>query len=231
MDLCSYGCGNKAVTIFKNGAKCCSRNVNGCPTKRKKDSITKKGKFCGVPFWKMPNYQKGTKIAWNKGMKFAGDERWKGSGAKSVATKKRKGISIGGASTPEKESERRSKISNSMKKNPKAGGLREGSGRGKKTWYNSAIAGRVYLRSSYELEYAKWLDANGIDWNQNEDKFPYQWEGTTKNYYPDFFLVKENIFVEIKGFATKKDLEKWKQFPHPLKVLYRKDLLLLGLNV
>ena len=59
-----------------------------------------------------------------------------------------KGKSTGKGSTPEKELERRRNISKSMKNNPKAGGLREGSGRGKKMWYESKIAGKVYLRST-----------------------------------------------------------------------------------
>ena len=68
-----------------------------------------------------------------------------------------KGKAKGIASSPKKEMERKRKISDSMKKNPNGGGLREGSGRGIKTWYQSPIAGRVYLRSTYELMYAQIL--------------------------------------------------------------------------
>ena len=55
-----------------------------------------------------------------------------------------------------------------MKKNPKAGGYRQGSGRGKKQWYESKIAGRVFLDSSYEVAYAKYLDYCGINWIKNK---------------------------------------------------------------
>lgn len=112
-----------------------------------------------------------------------------------------------------------------------AGGLREGSGRGKKCWYESKIAGRVYVRSTYELEYVKWLDSNNINWKGNKEKFEYQWEGKTRYYYPDFYLIDEDCYIEIKGFETKKDKEKWKCFPYKLKILKYKELKELGLNI
>ena len=128
------------------------------------------------------------------------------------------------ASSPEKEEERKRKISESMKKNTNAGGLRLGSGRGIKTWYLSHIAGNVYLRSSYELEYAKYLDAMNIKWKQNTESFIYIWKNDKHKYYPDFYLIDENLYIEIKGYETEKDIAKWKYFPHSLKILKLKDL-------
>lgn len=126
---------------------------------------------------------------------------------------------------------RRKKISETMKKNPKSGGLREGSGRGSKMWYESKIAGKVYLRSTYEIEYAKWLDKNEIGWRINKKAFLYEWEDKTRKYFPDFYLINENSYVEIKGFKTAKDEAKWKNFPHGLQILYGKDLIKLGIKV
>lgn len=140
---------------------------------------------------------------------------------------KSKGVSL----TKEGEERRRQRISETMKKNPNAGGLREGSGRGIKTWYESPIAGKVYLRSTYELEYAKWLDKNNIKWVGNKKFFEYEFEGKIKKYYPDFYLINENCFIETKGFKTTQDEAKWKQFPDKLKILFGKDLIALGLNI
>jgi hypothetical protein len=137
----------------------------------------------------------------------------------------------GRGSTDEIEHLRKQRISNTMKKNPNAGGIRIGSGRGKKTWYNSPIAGEIYLRSTYELEYAKWLDYNKIKWKQNLIKFPYHWEGIIRFYYPDFFLIDENVYVEIKGYETERDKAKWREFPYDLLVLYGRDLLKMGLDI
>ena len=134
------------------------------------------------------------------------------------------GKSKGIAGNPEKERMRKEKISQTMKANPSAGGLREGSGRGVKTWYESPIAGRVYLRSTYELIYAKFLDVQGIKWQANKKAFEYLFEDRVRHYYPDFYLVEEDCYVEVKGFKTKQDDAKWKAFPHKLKILFGKDI-------
>lgn len=138
-------------------------------------------------------------------------------------------IGKGKASTLEKEVLRRQKISETMKKNPKSGGLRKGSGRGKKCWYKSPIAGWVYLRSTYELAYCRYLDKNKIQWKQNTEGFLYEFEGKKHFYYPDFIV--EGKYVEIKGFKRKNDEVKWKSFPHELQILYYNDLQKLGIDV
>ena len=133
---------------------------------------------------------------------------------REAITSKLKNASKGIASSHEKEVERKQKISNTMKNNPNAGGLRIGSGRGKKMWYSSPIAGNVYLRSTYEFRYVKHLDEKQISWKGNIIGFPYVWENTVHHYYPDFYLEDENCYVEVKGFKTLKDEAKWKDFPH-----------------
>ena len=103
--------------------------------------------------------------------------------------------------TGEDEIKRREKISQTMKFNPNSGGLRCGSGRGVKQWYESKIAGLVYLRSSYELSYVKFLDDNDINWVGNKKYFLYNWNGEQRKYYPDFYLPDEDCYVEIKGYV------------------------------
>lgn len=105
------------------------------------------------------------------------------------------------------------------------GGPRLRGGRSKfQDWYESPTAGRVFLQSTYELEYAKRLDSQGISWVRNKKKFPYVFEGKLKNYYPDFYLVDEDVYVEVKGYQTERDLAKWKHFPYKLKIITGKDL-------
>ena len=50
-------------------------------------------------------------------------------------------------------------------------------------------------------------------------------------YKPDFYLVDENLYIEVKGYETDLDHDKWSQFPHQLKVLRGKDLLEMGLEI
>ena len=109
------------------------------------------------------------------------------------------------------------------------GGRRRGSGISKGCWYESPIAGEVWLDSSYELAYAKWLDENDVKWERNTESFCYIYNGKEKEYIPDFRV--EDSYVETKGFKTDLDESKWSQFPHELEVLYKEDLLELGCDI
>ena len=167
-------------------------------------------------------------VSWNKGKTKEDDVRIREGAAK--AAKSLIGNKGGRAATEEGERERRRKISDSQKVNPR-GGLKEGSGRGKKSWHESPIAGRVYLHSSYELAYAQWLDVQGVNWVKNKIGFDYVFEGKICKYYPDFVLTDTNQYVELKGYKTSKDEAKCNHFPYELCVLYRQDLKNLGLNI
>jgi len=88
------------------------------------------------------------------------------------------------------------------------------------------------MRSSYELEYAKWMGINNINW-EYEPKFKLS---NGKTFSLDFRLVAYDIIVEIKGYWTKTGLEKWAKFceDYPIidkRVLMKKDLLQLGLEI
>lgn len=136
----------------------------------------------------------------------------------------------GCASTPERQQLRRQRISETCKQNKKSGGYRIGSGRCRGSWYQSPIAGRIYCDSSYQLFYAQWLDSSNIIWKRNKIKFPYTYENQQHYYIPDFYLVEQKCYIETKGYKTKKDEAKWKEFPYQLKVLYQKDLNELGMK-
>lgn len=103
------------------------------------------------------------------------------------------------------------------------------------TWHNSFSRARCYeyngiqLYGKWELAYAKYLDDLGIIWERPTQSFPYKFEDKIRRYTPDFFLVETNEWVEIKGYPTKKDFAKWRDFPYELKVLFGEDLFELGL--
>jgi hypothetical protein len=212
--ICSYGCGKEAKFFFKSGKGCCEKSVNSCEGKRKKDSQKKKGSFKGVPAWKIDGF---IYKPWNKGKIDVYSEEHKLKISKSL-----KGKSKGRASTDEKEKLRKQKISETMKKNPLSGGLRKGSGKGKKGWYKG-----YWCDSSWELAWVIYHIDHNINFKRNDEAFTYIYEGEEKKYYPDFVL--NNIFIEIKGrrsFETldKKTKQKITQFKKPLKVLYQEDI-------
>ena len=89
------------------------------------------------------------------------------------------------------------------------------------------------LHCAWELEFAKFLDAKGINYTRCKERFPYLFDNKTHYYTPDFYIVDYDIFIEIKGYKTEKDVCKWSQFPKEKKlhVLFGNDLLALGLNI
>jgi len=88
---------------------------------------------------------------------------------------------------------------------------------------------KIWMRSSYEIKYAKYLDKNRIKWLYESKTFDL---GDT-TYTPDFYLSETNIYIEIKGWWRDKAKEKFKLFRRlysdlNIKVLYKLDLIKLG---
>lgn len=67
----------------------------------------------------------------------------------------------------------------------------------------------VTLKGSWELIVAKWMDKKGIKWEHEIQSFDYEWNGVRK-YYPDFYLPDFDLYIEVKGYETDRDLAKWK---------------------
>lgn len=88
----------------------------------------------------------------------------------------------------------------------------------------------VDLDGTWELSYAIYLDENKILWNRCSERFPYEMDGKVHFYTPDFYLIESDIYVEIKGYQTDKDILKWSQFPKDKKlvILKYKELKELG---
>lgn len=103
------------------------------------------------------------------------------------------------------------------------------------TWHLSFSHSRIHeyrgekFHGKWELAYAKWLDKNDIKWRRPKEKFHYEFEGTNGYYIPDFYLIDEKIYIEIKGYPTPKDFAKWDSFPLPIKIINGRDLKEMGL--
>ena len=64
-------------------------------------------------------------------------------------------------------------------------------------------------RSSYELETAKDLDRNHIDWNRPSSFYYIDKNGTRRKYFPDFYLKDFKIYIDTKNdYLAVKDKEK-----------------------
>lgn len=89
----------------------------------------------------------------------------------------------------------------------------------------------IDLHGSWEVAYAKYLDCNNVKWIRNKDSFSYNFEDKNRRYTPDFYLIDDDVYVEIKGYETEKDRAKWEQFPphRKLLILKKDELKALGI--
>ena len=91
-----------------------------------------------------------------------------------------------------------------VKNNPESYTKNNISGRVKQIEYNG-----VKLKGSWEVLTAKWLDSKNIEWLYEPHSFEYQWLGKTRLYFPDFYLPVLDLYIEVKGYKTERDIAKW----------------------
>lgn len=100
--------------------------------------------------------------------------------------------------------------------------------------FNGGYYKDIWMRSSYEIFYAKYLDSINILWKYEPAKFNIvDSKGTEYTYSPDFYLPQTNEYIETKGYWFEKQKMKYDlfvdQYPKiKISVLYLKDLELLG---
>ena len=116
------------------------------------------------------------------------------------------GKSSGKCKDPQKELERKQKISNSMKGN-KNWMFNKKHGNAKQGWYN-----KIHCDSTWELAFLVYYVEHNLNIKRCDIKYNFNWEDSIHKYIPDF-ITDEGI-IEIKGRKSKKSLEKEKQFPN-----------------
>jgi hypothetical protein len=98
------------------------------------------------------------------------------------------------------------------------GQYREGSGRGKKGRYRG-----YWCDSSYELAFVIYALDHGFWFERNWQAFSYSFEGRTRTWIPDFRL-KNDMYLEIKGYESPQACAKFAAFPHGLIVVKRENM-------
>lgn len=99
--------------------------------------------------------------------------------------------------------------------------------RGIQGYYLSKNNGYVWLRSTYEYIYLKWLDKNNINFKYELNNFKLS-DGTS--YRPDFFIYDDDNnlshIVEIKGYFDNRTYKtKLLENEYNIKVIVIKDIL------
>jgi hypothetical protein len=126
--------------------------------------------------------------------------------------------------TDEKRKEHSLLMSKIIKENPDSYSINNVSGRAKIVEYNG-----FKLKGSWELMIAKILDNLKIKWTNIIEPFPYFWNEEWHLYFPDFYLIDYNKYIEVKGYERERDLKKWECVKN-LVVLKGKEIELLKLN-
>ena len=58
----------------------------------------------------------------------------------------------------------------------------------------------ITFSSKPEIAYYIWLTDNNIRFEYEPNvRFEYTFDNKTRYYHPDFYLIDDNVFVEIKG--------------------------------
>lgn len=66
----------------------------------------------------------------------------------------------------------------------------------------------IWMRSTWEIEIAKWLDKQGWKWLYEPKRF----ELKDRTYSPDFYLPEQNVYWEVKGWFHERHQETIRQF-------------------
>ena len=105
-------------------------------------------------------------------------------------------------------------------------------GIGKGCYYQSPLQGKIWMRSSWEIAYAKYLDSINELWYYEIESY-FLSNGIT--YCPDFFLPRLNKFIEIKGWMSSEGQNKidlfLQEYPWDLEILRKEDLKNLGIKL
>lgn len=123
--------------------------------------------------------------------------------------------------TEEKRKEHSLLMSKIVKERPDSYSKNNVSGRAKIIDYNGKK-----LKGKWELQIAELLDKYKIDWTNDIEPIPYFWNNNWHLYFPDFYLIKQNKFIEVKGYERERDRKKWENVNN-LIVIKEKEIEIL----
>lgn len=150
------------------------------------------------------------RIPWNKGLTKETDERVLKSANTYIENEK---LGLHKSHSFPRTSEQREKLSIIMKEIYSNKDVSV-AGRSKMGWYKG-----VYCNSSWELAYVIYNLDHNIKFIRNKRGFKYIYNGSEHTYFPDFYLIEDSTYVEIKGYKDSKAEAKINQFNDKLIVL------------
>jgi len=210
---------HKDYYTYKNGVE---RNKLCRPCSARKNAPVLFGKD-------NPMYQKSIKDIWIvKYGKIDGEKRWKEWKINNSKSKKGK-VNLGDMNGM-KHIEARKKVSDArieMFKDPEnrkiysdktkqawVDGKFDNVNVGQSKWHEYKHSnGTTYkVQGTWELYFIEWLDKKSVKFECHKGRIPYTINGTTRNYYPDFYIHDWNCYVDIKNkYHYSLQEEKFKQ--------------------
>lgn len=200
--FCGKFCKNQ--NSLRNHERLCKQNPNRQLTTYEKYGIIEGFNNKGRIPW-----NKG-RIPWNKGLTKETDERIAKSALTYVKNEK---LGLHKSHSFTKTKEQKEKLSNIMKEIYSHKDVSV-AGRAKMGWYKG-----IYCNSSWELAYVIYNLDHNVNFIRNKKGFKYIYEGSEHTYFPDFYLVDSDTYVEIKGYKDNKAEAKISQFKYNLIVL------------
>ncbi|MEM4726500.1 MAG: hypothetical protein QXG63_06125 [Nitrososphaerales archaeon] len=112
-------------------------------------------------------------------------------------------------------------------------GVRSSNGNGRRVNCLTPNNGFVTMRSTWEKKYAEHLRSNNINFVYEPKTFQLS---NGKSYVVDFYLPDTDEYVEIKGFLSDDQSEKYElfkqEYPHVRwKILHKEDLINMGIDL
>lgn len=132
--------------------------------------------------------------------------------------------------TPERRAEQSARMKQKVLENPDSYSKSNVSGR-VKTYDVVDSNGPTKVKGLWELKVANWLNDNKIRWTNTIEPYKYQYKDSWHLYFPDFLLIDSDTLIEVKGYQTDRDIEKWKSVDKKLIVIKKKDLLSLEKSI
>lgn len=83
---------------------------------------------------------------------------------------------------------------------------------------------KQFIQGSWEKVVVEFFNNKNINWERNKIGYKYIFENNEHKYFPDFYLPDYDIYIEVKGFQTKKDEAKWRDFPFTLLVIKKNEI-------
>ena len=103
--------------------------------------------------------------------------------------------------------------------------------------YSSSNRGRtkqqiidgIVCQGQWEVDFYLWCKHNQISCERCDEWFDYEWQGS-RRYNPDFYLPEQDLYIEVKGYATERDHAKWRDFPKRLTVINKQCIMSIRNN-